>query len=133
MSVMTEIDLPTVTLLTDLVGLPGLRDFVLVRVDEQGLLLRMQSLDDEAVRFVVVPAVEFFPGYEPEIDDDTAALLGLETADDALVLLIVTVGPSLRHSTANLRAPVIVNRHTMAAAQSVLVEDHSIRAPLLSA
>jgi flagellar assembly factor FliW len=133
MSVMTEIDLPTMTMASDLVGLPGLRHFVLVRIDERGLLLRMQSIDDEAVRFVVVPAVEFFPAYAPEIDDNTAAILGLETADDALLLLIVTVGRTLQTSTANLRAPVVVNRHTLAAAQYVLAEELSLKAPLLSA
>jgi flagellar assembly factor FliW len=133
MSVMTELEVPTVTMATDLVGLPGLRSFVLVRIDEQGYLVRMQSLEDEAVRFVVVPAVAFFPSYAPEVSDETAALLGLETAEDGVLLLLVTVGPSLAGSTANLRAPVIVNIHTLAAAQVVLAEEYSLQAPLLSA
>jgi flagellar assembly factor FliW len=133
MSVMTEIDLPTMTLATDLIGLPDLRRFVLVRIDAEGRLLSMRSLDSDKVRFVVVPAVAFFPTYAPEIDDGSAAMLDLETADDALLLLIVTVGTSLQHSTANLRAPIVVNRHTMVAAQVVLDEEFSLKAPLLSA
>jgi flagellar assembly factor FliW len=133
MSVMTEIELPTMTLASDLIGLPDLRRFVLVRIDEEGMLLSMRSLDEEKVRFVVVPAVAFFPDFAPEIDDDTAAMLGLTTADDALLLLIVTVGTSLRTSTANLRAPIVVNRHSMAAAQVVLDEDLALKAPLLPA
>jgi flagellar assembly factor FliW len=133
MTVMTEIELPTMELATELVGLPGLRRFVLVRIDEQGLLLSMRSLDDEGVRFVVVPAVGFYPHYAPEIDDFTAADLELHTADDAMLLLIVTVGSSLRDSTVNLRAPIVVNRHTMAAAQVVLAEEFTLKAPLLPA
>jgi flagellar assembly factor FliW len=133
MSVMTEIDLPTMTLATDLIGLPDLRRFVLVRIDAEGMLLSMRNLDDDKVRFVVVPAVAFFPDYAPEITNDAAAMLDLQTADDALLLLIVTVGSSLRHSTANLRAPIVVNRHTMLAAQVVLDEDFPLQAALLSA
>ncbi len=133
MSVMTEIDLPTMTLATDLIGLPDLRRFVLVRIDEEGMLLSMRSLDDEKVRFVVVPAVAFFPDYAPEINDAAAEMLDLELAGDALLLLIVTVGTSLRHSTANLRAPIVVNRHTMVAAQLVLDEDFPVQTPLLTA
>lgn len=133
MSAMTDVELPTMTMATDLIGLPGLSDFMLVRIDQEGMLLSMRSLDDQSVRFVVVPSVAFFPDYAPEIDDVTAAMLGLGQASDALLLLIVTVGKSLRTSTANLRAPIVVNRHTMAAAQAVLAEDYTLRAPLLTA
>ena len=41
-----EVDLPVVTLVSDLVGIPGLRRFVLVRLDEDGLLLSLRSGDD---------------------------------------------------------------------------------------
>ncbi len=116
------VDLPTVTLTSDLPGLPALRHFVLVRLDEEGLLLSLRSLEHEDVRFVAVPSVAFFPDYAPEIDDAAAAALGLTSADDALVLLIVTVGRSLRESTANLRATLVLNRASLAAAQVVLAE-----------
>jgi flagellar assembly factor FliW len=125
--------LPTVTLASELPGLPGLRHFVLVRLDEEGMLLSLRSLDADGIRFVVVPSVAFFPDYAPEIDDATVSALGLHTADDALVLLILTVGSSLRSSTANLRAPLVVNRHTLAAAQAVLADEYPIQAALLEA
>ena len=127
------VDLPTVTLAAELPGLPGLRHFVLVRLDEEGMLLSLRSLDADGIRFVVVPSVAFFPDYAPEIDDPTVSALGLRTADDALVLLILTVGSSLRSSTANLRAPLVVNRHTLAAAQAVLTDEYPIQAPLIEA
>jgi flagellar assembly factor FliW len=127
------VHLPTVTLASELPGLPGLRHFVLVRLDEEGMLLSLRSLDADGIRFVVVPSVAFFPDYAPEIDDATVSALGLLTADDALVLLILTVGSSLRSSTANLRAPLVVNRHTLAAAQAVLTDEYPIQAPLIEA
>ena len=58
--------------------------------------------------------------YEPEIDDETVARLDLGSADDALLLVIVTVAKPIEASTANLLGPIVVNRHTRAAAQAVL-------------
>ncbi len=135
MSVSTDPDLPVLEFADGIPGFPGATRFVLVRLDESGLVLDLQSLDDPAARFVVVPSVAFFPDYAPEIDDVTAVRLGLGTSDtapaDALVLLMVTVGDSLAESTANLMAPIVVNTAAQTAAQVVL-DDPSLplRAPL---
>ena len=72
------------------------------------------------MEFVVTHPGLFFPDYEPEIDDDTAERLELKAADDALLLVIVTVADPVAGSTANLLGPIVVNRHTRAAAQAVL-------------
>ncbi len=72
------------------------------------------------MEFVVTHPGLFFPDYEPEIDDDTADRLELKSADDALLLVIVTVADPVADSTANLLGPIVVNRHTRAAAQAVL-------------
>ena len=42
------------------------------------------------------------------------------SADDALLLVIVTVAKPIEASTANLLGPIVVNRHTRTAAQAVL-------------
>jgi flagellar assembly factor FliW len=134
-SVSTDLDLPVLEFADGIPGFPGATRFVLVRLDESGLVLDLQSLDDPAARFVVVPSVAFFPDYAPEIDDVTAVRLGLGAPDtapaDALVLLMVTVGDSLAESTANLMAPIVVNTAAQTAAQVVL-DDPSLplRAPL---
>ena len=72
------------------------------------------------LEFVVTHPGLFFPDYAPEIDDDTADRLELKSADDALLLVIVTVTDPVAASTANLLGPIVVNRHTRAAAQAVL-------------
>jgi flagellar assembly factor FliW len=128
---MTDLELPTVELVDDMAGFPDLRRFVLVRVDEAGLLFSLRSLDDEHVRFLVVPPAPFFPDYAPEIDDEAAARLELSDADDALLLLVVTAAERPEEATANLLAPLVVNRRTCAAAQVVLSgADVPLRAPL---
>lgn len=135
-SVSTDPDLPVLEFADGIPGFPGATRFVLVRLDESGLVLDLQSLDDPAARFIVVPSVAFFPDYAPEIDDVTAGRLGLggpsdTAAAEALVLLMVTVGDSLAESTANLMAPIVVNTAAQTAAQVVL-DDPSLspRAPL---
>lgn len=135
MSVIDETDLPVLEFADGIPGFPAATRFVLVRLDDAGLVLDLQSVDDPSARFVVVPSVAFFPEYAPEIDDVTARRLGLAGADtadgDALVLLVVTVGASLAESTANLMAPIVVNTAAQTAAQVVL-DDPSLplRAPL---
>ncbi len=129
----TSLTLPTIELVSDLPGFPGLRSFVLVQLDSNGLLFDFRSLDDPEVRFVVVPSVAFFPEYAPEIDEATALQLGIESPEQAWLLLIVTVGTAKDDSTANLRAPLVINLSTRAATQVVLADDrHSLRAPLRS-
>lgn len=102
-------------------GFPDARRFVLMRLGaDDSPFSMLSSLDDPDLEFVVVPPGVFFPAYEPEIDDDVAERLGLRSADDALLLVIVTVAERAQDSTANLLGPIVVNLHTRAAVQAVL-------------
>jgi flagellar assembly factor FliW len=115
-------ELPELHFASGLPGFPEARRFVLVRLgDEASPFSVLRSLDGSAdLEFVVTHPGLFFPEYEPEIDDDTAERLELRSADDALLLVIVTVTDPVSASTANLLGPIVVNRHTRAAAQAVL-------------
>lgn len=118
-------------------GLPGFGDahrFALVRVGgDDSPFSVLRSLEDEGLEFVVVPPAVFFPDYEPEIADDVAESLGLHSADDALLLVIVTLADPIAASTANLLGPVVVNRHTRSAAQVILDPGrYQTRQPLVS-
>jgi flagellar assembly factor FliW len=117
-----ETELPELHFATGLPGFPDVRRFVLVRLgDELSPFSVLRSLDvDAGPEFVVTHPGPFFPDYAPEIDDDTAGRLELTSADDALLLVIVTVGDPVATSTANLLGPIVVNRHTRVAAQAVL-------------
>jgi flagellar assembly factor FliW len=119
-------ELPEIHFTGGLPGFPDVRRFVLVRIgDDHSPFSVLRSLDEGAddrsgLEFVVTHPGLFFPDYEPEIDDDTADRLELKSADDALLLVIVTVADPVADSTANLLGPIVVNRHTRAAAQAVL-------------
>ena len=117
-----DVDVPELHFAGGLPGFPDVRRFVLIRLgDDASPFSVLRSLDDGSdLEFVVTHPGLFFPDYEPEIDDDTAQRLELKSADDALLLVIVTVGNPVSTSTANLLGPIVVNRHSRAAAQAVL-------------
>ena len=118
----TPDELPELHFASGLPGFPDARRFVLVRLgDELSPFSVLRSLDNPTdLEFIVTHPGLFFPDYAPEVDDDTADRLELKSADDALLLVIVTVTDPVAASTANLLGPIVVNRHTRAAAQAVL-------------
>ncbi len=113
-------DIPVLELVRPLVGFPDLRRFALGRLVDDGLICDFRSLDDPSVSFVVVPPGEFFADYAPEIDDDVVDALGIETAEDLLTLVLVTLGDAAEDATANLRAPLLINHRNRRATQAIL-------------
>ena len=126
---------PVTDLLLDggMPGFPASQRFALVEVAEAAPLLRLVSRDEDDLEFVVVPPAVFFPDYAPVIDDATVHSLGIRSAEDAMLLLVVNPGDDAGAATANLLAPVVVNLATRQGGQVVLDEDLPIRAPLLAA
>ncbi|GGD21495.1 flagellar assembly factor FliW [Nocardioides daphniae] len=126
-------DLPVIELVHPLPGFPEHRRFALVQLDDDGFLCDLRSLEDPDLRFLVASPVPFFPDYAPEVGDDVVAELEIEDASDVLVLLVLTAGASLAESTANLRAPVLVNTTTRRATQVILDDSTlSVAVPLAS-
>lgn len=126
-------DLPVIELVRPMPGFPDQRRFTLVRLDPAGDLCSMTSLDEPGLRFLVVPPARFFPDYAPEVEDDVLAELGIESDQDALLLVVLNAGDSLASTTANLAAPVLVNTATRRGGQIVLDEPGlPLAAPLIA-
>ena len=56
-------DVPVVEIRGGLLGFPEFTQFSLIKINDEGLVYRLQSLEDAAINFVVVPAASFFPNY----------------------------------------------------------------------
>lgn len=134
MTTETDLDAPPISFPAGIPGFPAAQQFALVGWGaDGGPFSILASLDQDGLEFLVVPPHAFFPDYAPAIDDGTAERLGLSEAEDAHLLVIVTVGDDPHAATANLLAPIVVNRHTSEAAQVVLQDDqHRLRAPLFA-
>jgi flagellar assembly factor FliW len=124
-------EIPVLEMVEPLPGFPEHRRFALSRLDDDGVLCALRSLDDASLRFLVVPPGAFFADYAPVIDDQTVSALQIDSADDVLALVMVNPGESARTATANLLAPVVVNHRTRRACQVVLDDPAlPLRAPL---
>jgi flagellar assembly factor FliW len=134
MSTMTAVeDIPVLELVEPMPGFPDLLRFALVRLDEDGMLCALRSLDDPELRFLVVPPGAFFADYAPVISDETVSALGIESPDDVLVLAVVNPGDSAASATVNLLAPVLVNTGNRRASQVILDDVNlPVRAPLVA-
>ena len=116
----TNSDLPVIELVEPMPGFPDLHKFALVQLDDAGRLSSLASLERTGLRFLVAPPAPFFPDYVPEVSDDVAASLGIDGAEDVLLLVVLNAGRSLSETTANLAAPVLINTANRRAAQVIL-------------
>jgi flagellar assembly factor FliW len=113
-----SLGLPTITMAVPMPGFPAHREFVLVRLHDEGLLYAFTSVEDPELRFLVAPPEPFFPEYAPEIDDTVFAALNTKDADRLLLMVVITAGAN--ETTANLLAPIVLDRDSMRAQQVVL-------------
>ena len=114
----TELEMPIIDMALPMPGFPAHRQFVLVRLNEEGLLYAFTSVDDPELRFLVAPPEPFFPDYAPEIENEVFAALNTKDPDRLLVMVVITAG--VDETTANLLAPIIVDRDSRRAMQVVL-------------
>lgn len=92
----------------------------------------LHSVDDPNLAFVVVDGFEFGQQFDvkPPVGDKDS---DLKADDEYAILIIVTVRPDPRLTTANLKAPVFVNMRNRKGVQ-VIIDDarYSTRFPLWS-
>jgi flagellar assembly factor FliW len=129
-------EIPVIELAQPLPGFPGRERVAHMEVEQQpddGVLCSLTSLDDPGLRFLVVPPAPFFPDYSPEVDETVLTDLGSRSADDLVVLCVLTAGDSLASTTANLAAPVVLDVATHRAVQVVLDDPAlSVATPLIA-
>jgi len=132
-----ERELPEIRLVRPMPGFAELSRYVLVRLGEddtesEGTLFELRSLEQPRVRFLVADPAAFFPDYAVELDETSCHELELCDADDALVLVVLTVGPDPTTTTANLLAPVVMNARTRRAMQVIMSgTDWPVRAAIV--
>jgi flagellar assembly factor FliW len=118
-------------------GLEPLSAFVLSPVaDTDGLFALVGSgatgTGVEDPRLFLLDAAVHLPSYAPELSDAQAASIGLDSAADAMLLVVANAGSSGGAMTVNLLAPVVVNARTGVGAQFILDgQDLPLRAELV--
>jgi flagellar assembly factor FliW len=114
-----------------LVGMSEEMQFCLIEDSPDKPLKWLQIIGEPGLAFVVADPYDFYPDYECEICDQDAAFLGLQDAEDAAALALLTIAPGGVSITANLVAPLVVCTKTRRAKQVILQsEKYTTKHPL---
>jgi len=109
-------------------GIPGFEEYDLfsMRMEENSPLAHLMVEDDEECGFLLMQPQALFKEYGSTInlDDDAAFLLDLNEGEEVDMWVIITLGEKdIRESTANLRAPLLINRRTHKGVQMIIDND----------
>ena len=79
----------------------------------------LQSLDIVEVAFVLINPKVFRPDYELEVSREELKEIGIESTEDILDFVIVTIPDDATKMTANLQGPIIINKDSKVGRQSI--------------
>lgn len=115
-------------------GLPGfetLTEFALIDSGQEPFFL-LQSLERSEVAFILIDPFLICPDYEIEIPDAELIERGIGGGTQSpLVMVILTLRDHASSITANLQAPLLLNRETQTGIQYIINDSKwSIRYPV---
>ena len=118
-----------------IMGFESFRKFTLIfSIDgeEKSKIAWLQSVEEPGLALPVVNPFVVKEDYDPIIQDDLLIPLGDVTNENVVVLLVVTVPSDVSKTTANLKAPIIINSDTRLGAQIIVEnEDYQIKYPVV--
>ena len=115
-------------------GIPGFEDYKHFNVNiikDNERFYSIVSKEDCNIGFISISPFEINKDYEIDLDDEFIKELDIKDEKDVLVLCIITLGKTLKDSTANLKAPIIINIKNNRGKQLILQDDkYKIKQPL---
>lgn len=112
-----------------LLGFENYHEFALIEENEDSPFKWLQSLEEQSLAFIVIQPEIFMDEYKPLIPDDELAELGIDSVDNSLKLVIVTIPrENPQEMTANLQGPIIINKKKRSGKQLISRDDrHPVR------
>ncbi len=104
-------------------GFEGLRDFVLLDHDSDGVFKWLQSIEDPGVAFLLTYPRLFKSGYTVPLRDNYLQDLGASSVDSIVVFVMVSASEVKGSVSLNLKAPVLLNTGSMLAMQCIIDRD----------
>lgn len=105
-------------------GIPGFEDekkFVLMPIDGTPFFI-LQSVTSTALAFVTTNPFVFFKDYDFELSTSVQEQLQIRKSNDVFIQVILTVADLFEKSTANLQAPIIINKEKNIGKQVLLTD-----------
>lgn len=116
-----------------LLGFSDLRKFVLLDDPSDEIFAWLQSCEALDIAFPVLEPELFTESFKINLSRNDLELMQMKNLDKARYFCIVTIPDDPTQMTANLKAPIIVNREARIARQCVLQDNHlAIREPIFS-
>jgi flagellar assembly factor FliW len=107
-------------------GIPGFerfKEFGLVAVEEEDPFLRLLSIEEPSLGFVIFNPILVWADYNPDIGKDDLDGLDITRTEDLEVYCVVTLSKVPQEVTVNLKGPICINTQTMKGKQMILVDD----------
>ena len=93
-----------------LIGFMEHREFTLIQVREDSPFMVLQSLNDPSLGLLVADPYTFMTEYEVVIGEADRKVLGIDTREQASLLVTVTIPQGMpERTTLNLSGPIVVN------------------------
>ncbi|SDM43268.1 flagellar assembly factor FliW [Psychrobacillus sp. OK028] len=133
---MGEVEIDSSNILKFEHGIPGFeseKEFVLIPIEDNEEFTVLQSVQTEALAFIVTNPYNITIDYNIELEEATVHALQIEQEKEVAVFAIVSLKETIAESTVNLKAPIIFNTSNKKAKQVILNnEEYSIRQLLSS-
>ena len=114
-----------------LLGFEQNTEYVLIQHRPDTSFRWMQSTQNAALAFVVVDPGVFIDGFDFDLSDGDAEKLELSNAEEALILVVVTIGKNGQETTANLAAPIVINSRNLVSMQVILQDsEYNVKEPI---
>lgn len=111
-----------------MIGYEDLKQFMIIHDSESksNNVIWLQSLDETSVAFPVIDPLFIKADYNPTVEDELFKNIGEieEGSEEELVVLTTLTAPSdVTKLSTNLRAPIIINPHTLKGCQIIVDND----------
>ncbi len=103
-----------------ILGFPDYLKYILVHPEGDVPFIYLQSIEDINTCFVVMQPIFILEDYEIDISKETVDKLHIEKPEDVEMYTILTIPEETKKMTANLKAPILVNRANNMAIQEIL-------------
>ncbi len=111
-----------------IIGFEDHKEYRIVKEKSKEPFLWLQSQNDPEINFIIIDPLEFKQTYNPVLAEPDKLALQISDVDECLCYVIVYVPQGSDQITANLLAPLMVNKQKNICRQVVLQEqDYSVQ------
>ncbi|MFW5887269.1 MAG: flagellar assembly protein FliW [Bacteriovoracia bacterium] len=112
-----------ITFQDGILGFDNLKKFFVVDPGDSTLILWLQSVDNGDIAFPIIEPKIFKPDYIVKLTSSELSHLELENLNNARIYSILTIPQVVTDMSANLKAPIVINRDKRIAKQVVLQDN----------